>query len=180
MTNLSKTVLDFWFSTKMREKWFEKSEAIDTEIRERFLSLYQDARADRLEDWKQRAESALALTIIFDQFPRNLFRGSPRSFESDGLARDVALQALDHDFDRELAADQRQFFYLPFMHSENLQDQKRALDLYEKLGDAKALDFAHQHHDIIARFGRFPHRNAVLGRDTTREEAEFLKTHSGF
>ncbi|WP_343314524.1 DUF924 family protein [Brucella sp. BE17] len=180
MTIQPNTILDFWFSPKMRGKWFEKSDAIDSEIREKFLPLYEDARLDKLEEWKQQANSALALTIVFDQFPRNLFRGSPRSFESDGLARDVAIQALDHDFDRELAPDQRQFLYLPFMHSESLNDQKRALDLYEKLGDTNALDFAHQHHDIIAQFGRFPHRNAVLGRDTTHEEAEFLKTHSGF
>jgi uncharacterized protein (DUF924 family) len=109
-----------------------------------------------------------------------MFRGSPRSFESDGLARDVAAQALDHDFDRKLSAEQRQFFYLPFMHSEHLSDQKRCVDLYEKLGDEFSLGFARQHHDIIERFGRFPHRNKVLDRETTSEEAEFLKEHSGF
>lgn len=180
MTDQSKHVLDFWFSTRMHGKWFEKNDSIDTEIREKFLSLYEDARRDRLEDWKQQPQSALALTILFDQFPRNLFRGSPRSFESDGLARDMAAQALDHDFDRELSPEQRQFFYLPFMHSENLGDQKRSIALYEKLGDKNALDFAHQHHDIIERFGRFPHRNQVLGRQITPEEAEFLKDHKGF
>lgn len=175
-----KDVLDFWFSPRMRENWFSKSDEIDTEIREKFLTAYEDARADKLEQWKQQPESALALTILFDQFPRNMFRGSPRSFESDGLARDVAAQALDHDFDRQLSPDQRQFFYLPFMHSEHLSDQKRCVDLYEKLGDEFSLGFARQHHDIIERFGRFPHRNKVLGRDTTREEAEFLKEHAGF
>ena len=109
-----------------------------------------------------------------------MFRGSPRSFESDGLARDVAAQALDHDFDRKLSPEQRQFFYLPFMHSEHLSDQKRCVDLYERLGDEFSLGFARQHHDIIERFGRFPHRNKVLGRDTTHEETEFLKEHTGF
>ena len=173
-------VLDFWFSAKMRENWFNKSDGIDAEIREKFLAAYEDARADKLEDWKQQPESALALTILFDQFPRNMFRGSPRSFESDGLARDVAAQALDHDFDRKLSAEQRQFFYLPFMHSEHLSDQKRCVDLYEKLGDEFSLGFARQHHDIIERFGRFPHRNKVLDRETTSEEAEFLKEHAGF
>ncbi|MND55919.1 hypothetical protein D3C80_470130 [compost metagenome] len=173
-------ILDFWFSAKMRENWFTKSDEIDAEIREKFLAAYEDARADKLEDWKQQPESALALTILFDQFPRNMFRGSPRSFESDGLARDVAAQALDHDFDRKLSAEQRQFFYLPFMHSEHLSDQKRCVDLYEKLGDEFSLGFAQQHHDIIERFGRFPHRNKVLDRETTNEEAEFLKEHAGF
>ncbi len=180
MTDQSKNVLDFWFSTRMHGKWFEKNDNIDAEIREKFLSLYEDACQDKFEDWKQQPQSALALTILFDQFPRNLFRGSQRSFESDGLARDMAAQALDHDFDRELVPEQRQFFYLPFMHSENLADQKRSIELYEKLGDKNGLDFARQHHDIIERFGRFPHRNQVLGRQTTPEEAEFLKDHAGF
>lgn len=180
MTIQPKDVLDFWFSAKMRENWFTKSDEIDAEIRDKFLAAYEDARADKFEDWKQQPETALALTILFDQFPRNMFRGSPRSFESDGLARDVATRALDHDFDRNLSTDERQFFYLPFMHSENLSDQKRCLDLYEKLGNEFSLGFARQHHDIVERFGRFPHRNNVLGRETTAEEAEFLKEHSGF
>ncbi|PWL17792.1 DUF924 domain-containing protein [Falsochrobactrum shanghaiense] len=173
-------ILNFWFSPKMRENWFVKSDEIDTEIRDSFLPAYEDARNEKMEGWKQQPESALALTILFDQFPRNMFRGSPRSFESDGLARDIAVQALDHDFDRQLSADQRQFFYLPLMHSEKLSDQKRSVELYEKLADPVSLDFARQHHDIIERFGRFPHRNKVLGRETTAEEAEFLKEHTGF
>ncbi|MBV2144626.1 DUF924 domain-containing protein [Falsochrobactrum sp. TDYN1] len=175
-----KDVLNFWFSPKMRKNWFEKSDEIDVEIRKRFLAAYEDARKDQMESWKQKPESALALTILFDQFPRNMFRGSPRSFESDGLARDIAVQALDHDFDRHLSVDQRQFFYLPLMHSEKLKDQKRSVELYEKLADPVSLDFARQHHDIIERFGRFPHRNKVLGRETTAEETEFLTEHSGF
>lgn len=180
MATQPKDVLDFWFSAQMRANWFEKSEAIDTQIREKFLVAYEDARNDKMENWKQQAESALALTIIFDQFPRNMFRGLPRAFESDGLARDVAIQALDHDFDRQLSAEQRQFFYLPLMHSENLADQKRSVELYEKLADPLSLDFARQHLDIIERFNRFPHRNKVLGRESTPEEIEFLKHHSGF
>lgn len=180
MTVKPDDVLAFWFSPKMRENWFEKSDAIDADIRARFLDTYEAARAGRLETWKQEPESALALTILFDQFPRNMFRGSPRSFESDGLALDVAMQALDHDFDRQLSAEQRQFFYLPFMHSENLDHQRRCVELYERLGDPYALGFARQHYDIIARFGRFPHRNKVPNRATTEDEADFLKEHAGF
>lgn len=175
-----KDVLDFWFSAPMRANWFEKNEAIDTQIREKFLLAYEDARNDKMEHWKQQAESALALTIIFDQFPRNMFRGSPRAFESDGLARDIAIQALDHDFDQQLTAEQRQFLYLPLMHSENLADQRRSVELYEKLADPLSLDFARQHLEIIERFNRFPHRNQVLGRESTPEEIEFLKHHAGF
>ncbi len=109
-----------------------------------------------------------------------MFRGSARAFESDGLALDVAMQALDHDFDRQLSPDRRQFFYLPFMHSENLDVQKRCVALYERLGDENALGYARQHRDIIEKFGRFPHRNAALGRETTAAEADFLKYHKGF
>lgn len=173
-------VLKFWFSPKMRENWFTKSDDIDNEIREKFAVAYADARAGKLESWKQQPESALALTILYDQFPRNMFRGSPRSFESDGLALDVAMQALDHDFDRQLSADERQFFYLPFMHSENLDHQRRCVELYERLGDQYSLGFARDHHNIIEQFGRFPHRNKVLGRATTEDEADFLKEHAGF
>lgn len=180
MATQPKDVLDFWFSTQMRANWFEKSDAIDAQIREKFLTAYEDARNDRMESWKQQAESALALTIIFDQFPRNMFRGSPRAFESDGLARDVSFQALDHDFDQQLTAEQRQFFYLPLMHSENLADQRRSVELYEKLADPLSLNFARQHLEIIERFKRFPHRNQVLGRESTEEEIEFLKHHAGF
>lgn len=180
MATEAKDILDFWFSAAMRENWFTKSDAIDADIRARFLDTYEKARAGGMEDWKQQPESALALTILFDQFPRNMFRGSARSFESDGLALDVAVQALDHDFDRQLSPDQRQFFYLPFMHSEKPGDQKRCIELYEALGDEYTLGFARQHRDIIERFGRFPHRNAVLGRKTTPEEATFLEEHSGF
>ncbi|MFC4624939.1 DUF924 family protein [Daeguia caeni] len=173
-------ILSFWFSPRMRENWFSKSEAIDTEIREKFLPAYEAALNGDYESWKQQPESALALTIVFDQFPRNMFRGSPQAFATDGLALDIAKCALDHGFDQELSADKRQFFYLPFMHSENLDDQRRSVELYERLGDPYSLDFARQHHDIIARFGRFPHRNKVLNRVTTEEEADFLKTHAGF
>ncbi len=173
-------LLDFWFSPKMRGNWYSKDDAIDADIRDRFLATYEAARAGDLEAWKQEPESALALTILFDQFPRNMFRGSARAFESDGLALDVAMQALDHDFDRQLSPDRRLLFYLPFMHSENLDVQKRCVALYERLGDENALGYARQHRDIIEKFGRFPHRNAALGRETTAAEADFLKYHKGF
>lgn len=180
MNEQAKKVLDFWFSPQMQPYWFAKSDDVDAEIRAQFLDLHADACAGRLDDWKQNADTALALTIVFDQFPRNMFRGSPQSFASDGLALDVAIQAMDHGFDREVSADQRQFFYLPLMHSEDLDVQNRSVEIYQKLGNENSLDFARQHRDIIAQFGRFPHRNKVLGRENTAEETEFLKTHSGF
>lgn len=173
-------VLDFWFSERMRPSWFAKSDEIDAEIRQDFTQTYEAAHAGELNHWMDRPHDALALAIVLDQFPRNIFRGSARSFESNDLALRVAYTALDRGHDAEVTAEERQFFYLPLMHSEELADQERSVTLYEALGDENSLKFAREHRDIVARFGRFPHRNAILGRDSTPEETEFLKTHSGF
>lgn len=173
-------VLDFWFSDESRPFWFAKSDTFDRRIADRFGNTYEAAHAGRLDDWMDEPQGALALVIVLDQFPRNMFRGSPRSFESNDLALTHARTALERGYDRQQGDEGRQFLYLPFMHSEDLADQTRSVELYEKLGDAEALAFARDHRDIVARFGRFPHRNAVLDRDTTPDETEFLKTHSGF
>ena len=171
---------DFWFSDQMRSHWFKKSDQIDRRIIQLFGETYEAAHGGRLDHWMRDPQGALALVIVLDQFPRNMFRGSGRSFESNDLALRHAGAALDHGFDQRVEATARQFFYLPFMHSEDLQDQDRAVRLYEALGDESSLRFARQHREIIARFGRFPHRNAVLARESTPDETEFLKTHQGF
>ncbi|RJE80869.1 DUF924 family protein [Paracoccus sp. JM45] len=173
-------VLEFWFSDQMTSNWFVKSEQIDAQIVDLFADTYQAAHDGQLDDWMNSSDHALALCIVLDQFPRNMFRGSPRSFESNYLVLGYARMALDRGFDQEQDPKPRQFFYLPFMHSEDLSDQTQSVALYEKLGNQHSLHFAREHHDIVARFGRFPHRNAVLGRNTIPEEAEFLKTHKGF
>lgn len=173
-------ILEFWFSERVEPFWFAQSAALDQEITQKFGSAYTDARAGKLDAWRDNADQALALTIVLDQFPRNMFRGLPRCYESDGLARNVANHALDQGFDRKVDAKHRQFFYLPLMHSEDLGDQTRCVELYEPLGNANALDFARQHRDIIARFGRFPHRNTILERKNTPEEDGFLVDHKGF
>lgn len=173
-------VLDFWFSDRMRPNWFAKSDEIDSEIRQTFTSTYEAAHAGELNHWMDDADHALALSIVLDQFPRNIFRNDARSFESNDLALRVANTALAKGFDADQTPERRQFFYLPLMHSEGLDDQQRCVALYEALGNEYALNFARDHRDIIARFGRFPHRNAILGRDSTPEEIEFLKGHSGF
>lgn len=180
MTKTPEDVLDFWFSDQMQPYWFAKSDDIDREITTRFAETYEAAQAGHLDAWSGQADTALALVITLDQFPRNIYRGSPRAFESDDLALRHAKAALAAGHDQMQAPDRRQFFYLPFMHSEDLADQTRAVELYEVLGNENALHFARDHRDIVARFGRFPHRNAILGRDSTDEETEFLKTHSGF
>ena len=166
-------VLDFWFGVDPK-KWYAKDDAFDDEIRERFLSTYEAAAAGRLADWEEMPESALALVIVLDQFSRNMFRGSPRTFAADALALAVANHAVERGFDRKLELQKRNFLYLPFMHSENLVDQERCVELSRQRADANTLKYAQLHEDIIRRFGRFPHRNAVLRRTTTPEEQAFL------
>ncbi len=173
-------VLDFWFSDQMQPYWFAKSDQIDAQIGQRFADTYQAAHDGQLDGWIKDADSALALCIVLDQFPRNMFRGSPRSFESNRIALDHARKALELGHDQAQDPTRRQFFYLPFMHSEDLADQTTSVRLYEDLGNQHSLHFAREHRDIVERFGRFPHRNAVLGRDSTPEEAVFLETHKGF
>ncbi|HEU5272563.1 MAG TPA: DUF924 family protein, partial [Xanthobacteraceae bacterium] len=145
----------------------------DADIRTRFLATYEAAAAGRLA-WDETADGALALLIVLDQFPRNMFRGSARAFAADPLARTIASRAIERGFDQAAAPSERSFFYLPFEHSEALADQERCIALNRAAGDADALKWAEQHADIIRRFGRFPHRNKALGRATTPEEQAFL------
>jgi uncharacterized protein (DUF924 family) len=166
-------VLAFWREAGP-DKWFEKHPAFDDDIRRRFLETHRAAAANELGGWEQTAEGALALVIVLDQFPRNMFRGSARAFETDPLARAAAERALARGFDRDVPPGERQFFYLPFEHSEAPADQERGLALFRATGDAELVKWAELHADIIRRFGRFPHRNAMLGRATTAEEQAFL------
>ena len=166
-------VLAFWRAAGP-DKWFEKDDAFDGEIRERFLDTYAAAAAGRLAAWENDAESALALVIVLDQFPRNIFRGDPRTYVADPLARMVADRAILRGFDKRYAPPERSFFYLPFEHSENLADQERCVALNRAAADEDGVKWAEVHADIIRRFGRFPHRNRALGRTTTPEEQAFL------
>lgn len=179
-------VLEFWFGApgsaehgSLRKCWFEKDPAFDAEIRRRFLSLVDEAAAGRLDDWADRPERLLALIVLLDQFPRNLFRDAPRAFATDAQALALAQQALAQGVDAQLMPVARAFIYLPFEHSEDLAMQDRAVALFSALaqhGEAFAsyLDYAERHRDVIRRFGRFPHRNAILGRASTPEEIAFL------
>lgn len=166
-------IVGFWHGAGP-DRWFNKDTAFDTEIRERFLVTHEAAAAGQLSTWEMTAEGALALLILLDQFPRNMFRDTARAFATDPLARAIAAGALVRGFDAQVPADMRTFFYLPFEHSEDMADQERALALYKAAGDADNLKWAELHADIIRRFGRFPHRNAVLGRATTPDEQAFL------
>jgi uncharacterized protein (DUF924 family) len=168
----AKDIVSFWREAGA-ERWFKKDAAFDAEIKRRFLPTYEAAAAGKLRDWENNAEGALALLILLDQFPRNMFRGDKRTFATDPLARAVTAGALIKGFDAQ-AGGMRGFFYLPFEHSEDMADQERGIALYKAAGDTDGLNWAEIHADIIRKFGRFPHRNAVLGRATTAEEQAFL------
>ena len=169
-------IVSFWRAAGPR-RWFEKDDDFDRTIRSRFLATHEAAARDELAAFEESAEGALALVVLLDQFPRNMFRGSARAFATDPLARTVADRALVRGFDQATDETMRQFFYLPFMHSEHMADQDRCVRLYAALGDAEQLRFAAEHRGIVAKFGRFPHRNRLLGRATTPAEQEFL--HGG-
>jgi len=166
-------VVSFWKEAGP-ERWFNKNAAFDKEIRERFFDTYEAAAAGKLPDWEQSAQGALALLILLDQFPRNMFRGDARAFATDPLARAITAGAIIRGFDGQVPKELRGFFYLPFEHSEDLADQERCIALNKATGDADGLKWAEIHADIIRRFGRFPHRNAALARTTTPEEQAFL------
>lgn len=161
-------------------KWFRGGDAFDAACRERFATAHHAAARRAFDGWMSTAEGALALLLLLDQMPRNLFRGSAHAFATDGLARHFARRALDAGHDTAFEPALRAFFYLPFEHSEALADQDRSVALFEALGDANYRDYAIAHRDVIARFGRFPHRNAALGRDTTPEEQAWLDAGGGF
>jgi uncharacterized protein (DUF924 family) len=182
----AEALLDFWFGPRdspergrSRPVWFEPDADFDAALRQRFLADLERAAAGGLAHWQDTPEHCVALLLLLDQLPRNLFRGSPRAYASDPLARQVARQALTAGFDQALPPVWRWFVYLPFEHAEDLTDQARSLALHASLpeDDDKplCLDYAQRHYDIIARFGRFPHRNRILGRVGTSEEEAFLQ-----
>ena len=176
-------VIDFWFAGKPDEKrkvWFKKDPAFDSEIRALFGDHVAKASAGEYDHLAETAEGALALIIMLDQFPRNLFRNDPKTFASDSKALGLAKDAIAKGFDKSLTPFQKIFIYLPFEHSETLEDQNRAVELCEALGDEDYLKYAILHRDVIAQFGRFPHRNKVLGRQSTKSEIEFLETFNSF
>lgn len=179
-------LIDFWFGRpdsaerfKPREIWFKVDPDFDAALRARFQPLQQRAAQGGCAEWREEAEPCLALILLLDQLPRNLYRGRSEAFATDAMARDAARAALAHGFDRSLPTVWRQFLYLPFEHSEDLADQEKSVALFEALAQdpamAQGADYARRHHAIIARFGRFPHRNRILGRVSSAEEEEFLK-----
>ncbi|MBI1187952.1 MAG: DUF924 family protein [Alphaproteobacteria bacterium] len=171
---LAQAVVRFWREAG-REAWFAKDEAFDEAIRSRFESLHHAAARGECGAFEESAEGALALVLLLDQFPRNLYRGSAHAFATDALARNAATRAIGRGFDADFEEILRCFFYLPFEHSEDARDQARSMALFAALGNEEYTRYAQVHADIIARFGRFPHRNAALGRASTAQETAFLR-----
>lgn len=168
-------ILEFWFEQLKPANWWEKSLKLDEEIGQRFADLHRQAASGELWHWRSSAEGRLAEVIILDQFSRNIYRDQPESFAQDGMALALAQEAISLGMDQSLPVVQRSFLYMPFMHSESLAIHDRAVQLFAVPGMEGSLDFEHRHRDIILRFGRYPHRNAILQRPSTDEERAFLR-----
>lgn len=173
-------VLKFWFEELTPQDWYSGKDETDAAIRKRFQPLYERLKQEQPASALADPRAALAAIVVFDQFPRNIFRRQPAAFGTDQIAMSLASNAVDRGFDEGMDAAQKQFMYMPFMHSEVLADQERSVMLFGGLGNEEALKYAIEHRDIVARFGRFPHRNRVLGRTSSAEEEAFLKEHAGY
>ena len=168
-------ILNFWFIECKPEQWFKKNEDFDRMIGKNFSSAIEDALEGKLDSWEETEKGCLALIILLDQFTRNVFRDTPRAFAGDKRALALSQLCFDKDYLTNPDVQRRQFMLMPMMHSENLAVQDAALPLFKKYASGKDYEYAEKHRDIIARFGRFPHRNVILGRKSTNEELEFLK-----
>lgn len=166
-------ILAFWRDAG-RDRWYRRDDAFDAQVRARYLALWRKAAAGELAPWEATDDGALALTIVLDQFPRNMFRDDATTYSSDPLAREVAGRAIGRGVDTRIEPALREFLYMPFMHSEALPDQLRCVELFRGSENSESIGYAERHADIIRRFGRFPHRNRILGRRTTPEEQAFL------
>lgn len=181
MKTMLNTVLTFWFEELTPEQWFAVDAELDQQIADCFTTLHQKAARCELYPWRQQARGRLAEIIVLDQFPRNIYRNTPQAFATDALALALAQEAIDLGFDQELTTVERSFVYMPFMHSESAEIHDVAMRLFDQQGLENNLEFEIKHKAIIDRFGRYPHRNAILGRASTEEELEFLQQHgTGF
>ncbi|OHV76616.1 DUF924 family protein [Rhizobium sp. LCM 4573] len=183
-TDLVKTpeeVLSFWFEELSREQWFAPGEGLDETIRGRFAATHLALARGEAETWRSSPDERLAAIVVLDQFSRNIYRGTPLAFAADWLALREAKLAVEAGADLGVTPEKRCFFYLPFEHSEDPGDQDRSVDLFKALGDAEYLDYAERHRAVISEFGRFPHRNRFLGRESTSAELDYLsKPGAGF
>lgn len=173
-------ILEFWYAAEMRPRWFASTPELDAAIRHKYETLWRSATAGELDDWKRTPEGCLALVIVLDQFPLNMFRGQALSFSSEQQAVEATRHALAQGYPQRLPADRLSFLYMPLMHSEDLADQDLSVELFEQAGLESNLRFARHHRELIRKFGRFPHRNAILGRESTSEETAYLASKEAF
>jgi len=180
MTVQPNDVISFWYSKEISPFWFRSTEEIDRAIYNEFYDVWLQAAAGKLDNWLDSAEGCLALVIVLDQFPLNMFRNQGRSFSTEAQAISVCKHAVSLGYDRQFDKNTLAFLYMPLMHSENNDDQGMSVALYQQAGLESNLRFARHHQDIVRRFGRFPHRNAILGRESTQQEIEYLNSDSAF
>jgi len=173
-------IIDFWYSSDISIQWFNSTQTLDLRILNEYESIWQQARDGKLEAWQFSPEGCLALAIILDQFPLNMFRGKPESFSTESNAIEVSKWAISRNFDQQLPVDQLAFLYMPLMHSENTDDQNLSVMKFEAAGLENNARFARHHREIVKRFGRFPHRNEILGRESTQEEIDRLASDEAF
>ncbi|MEM7563740.1 MAG: DUF924 family protein [Pseudomonadota bacterium] len=173
-------IVEFWFSDEISKLWYNSTPEFDQELIDRYEETWQQAARGELDHWMQTATGCLALAIVLDQFPLNMFRGKAASYSTEAKSREVAAIAIEKGFDQMLPLEQRAFLYMPYMHSESLQDQDYSLQLFDVPGLEGNLRFAHHHRSIVEKFGRFPHRNQALGRHNTEAEDEYLNSKEAF
>ncbi|HEA25604.1 MAG TPA: DUF924 domain-containing protein [Ectothiorhodospiraceae bacterium] len=174
------TIINFWFAESAKDFWFNSTPELDRQLRDRFIDTWLAAAENKFADWEQSPEGALALAIVLDQFPLNIFRGKPLTFSTEAQARKICRAAIEKGFDKKLTDEQKCFIYMPFMHSEDMADQDSSIKFFDQPGLEESLRFAHHHRDIVQRFGRFPHRNELLGRHSTQDEIDYLASPEGF
>lgn len=174
------SIIEYWYSDKIKSGWFNSTEKLDKEIKDNYEYVWKNAIRGEYKDWKNTAEGCLALAIIFDQFPLNMFRGEVESFSTEVMAIKVAKHAIEKDFDQAINKEQLAFLYMPLMHSENIDDQNLSVNLFEKSGLIENLKFAKHHRGIVEKFGRFPHRNEILQRESSQDEIDYLNSDQAF
>ncbi len=173
-------LIDFWFSEQVSQYWFNAPQSFDQQLLETYGELWEQAENGELDGWCEQATSSLALVILLDQLPLNMFRGTAKSFATEAQSRTVAGLAIEREFDLDMLSQHKSFLYMPFMHSENLDDQARSLQLFDQPGLEGNLRFARHHYAIVEQFGRFPHRNKILGRESSAAEIDYLNSKQAF
>lgn len=174
------SILEYWYSDRIKSHWFNSTKALDQEIKDKYEIIWKDAVRGEYNHWKENAEGCLALAIIFDQFPLNMFRGKVESFSTEVMAVKVAKYAIEKKFDQILKKEQVAFLYMPLMHSENIDDQNLSVALFEKAGLIENWKFAKHHRNIVLKYGHFPHRNKILQRESSQAEIDYLNSDNAF